>query len=150
MKRKNGDVYKIACLPSSSMDALRMLLFLKKEGKKLPLSAFCMGKKGGFTRILGKVYGSFLSYASVQEDVLGVSQLSLDEMVNTFYFHRIDTLSSVYALIGDPVDQSIGHIFWNKLFDQEKRNSVYVKIELKEEGAVEVFCTRKKVGAQGS
>ena len=33
-----------------------------------------------------------------QEDVLGVSQLSLDEMVNTFYFHRIDTFRSFMLL----------------------------------------------------
>ena len=47
--------------------------------------------------------------------------------------HRIKSCNrdtAIYALLGNPVSQSVGHIFHNNKFNEKKLNARYVKIQL--------------------
>ena len=72
MKMRRADIYKIATMAISSLDALRMLLWVKESTfQKENVVGICMGDMGGITRILSPVIGNYLNYASLQGE--GVS-----------------------------------------------------------------------------
>src|SRR6185437_13162580 len=122
----------------SSLDALRMLEFVRKHSNVIGL---CMGELGQITRILAPVVGTPLMYAPISAPILG--QLEYRVLVNTYRFRELDPQTAIYGLIGNPVTQSIGHEFHNRYFQHLKQNAVYVKIPLHLQ-ELEAFLTYAK------
>ncbi len=129
-------IYKIATMARSSLDALRMLVFIKRHQN---VAGMCMGEKGSITRILGPVVDSPLTYASLGNKTAS-GQLSLSELCDIYHFHQLNRETEIYALIGDPVDKSIGHLCHNQIFKKLKKNAVYVKFPLKPIEVPEFFA----------
>ena len=125
MDRFPAAIKKIATMANSSIDALRMLNFSKKHG----IAGMCMGEEGRITRILGPVIDSPLVYASIGKAV-APGQVSAAELCELYRFHQLNRETKVYALIGDPVTKSIGHLCHNHIFKKEKENAVYVKFRM--------------------
>lgn len=124
--------YKIACYAENSLDALRMLAFVRANtiaGKKM--IALSLGEKGTVTRILAPIGGSILTYAPL--DAASAGQLSLSELCTTYHYPKLNLFSQIYALIGDPVENSRSHIIHNERLREENINAVYVKIPLAKE-----------------
>ena len=68
---------KMAAMAQTSLDALRMMVFVKEQvalGKRI--SGICMGEKGQLTRILGRIFGNFIDYAGS----IAPGQLQLQEL----------------------------------------------------------------------
>lgn len=118
-------IKKIATMAHSSIDALRMLNFVKKHR----IAGMCMGKKGEVTRILGPLVGAPLTYAFLDK-ATAPGQIRAEELINLYRFHHLNEGTKAYALIGDPVDQSIGHFYHNQMFKKLKEDRVYVKMSL--------------------
>jgi len=118
LRKKPARFYKIAAMARSSLDTLRMV----KLTEKYPdLIGICMGEDGKPSRILGKspiVYAA-LSYG----EATAPGQISLEEML---HLYRIREKRQPYGLIGDPVIQSIGHLYHN-------RERLYVKMRILKE-----------------
>jgi 3-dehydroquinate dehydratase/shikimate dehydrogenase len=57
-----GDVMKLVCHAECAEDGLRVLNYLREEGRGLV--AFCSGEAGAFTRLLAPIFGSPFTYAA--------------------------------------------------------------------------------------
>lgn len=125
MNRFPAAIHKIATMALSSLDALRMLNFVQKQR----VAGMCMGEKGRITRILGPIVDAPLVYASSGMET-APGQPSAAELTQLYNFHHLNRQTKVYGLIGDPVSKSIGHLCHNHIFQKEKEDAVYVKIQL--------------------
>ncbi|MCY3975397.1 MAG: shikimate dehydrogenase [Simkaniaceae bacterium] len=127
-----ADIYKISTLSRSTIDSLRMLLFIEKActaGKKV--AGMCMGQHGQVTRILAPVVGSAMTYASFsKERETAPFQVTVDELEGIYRFSRLTRSTVVCALIGDPVDKSFGHLAHNALFERFGTDAVYVRMRV--------------------
>ncbi len=121
-------VYKIAVKATSTADMLRLMAFARKA--KFPLSAISLGEFGKPSRVLGPIVGNVFDYAGVQEDSL-LHRYSLKELHEIFHYPKLNRDTEIFALLGDPVEHSQGHIYHNQLFGEENR--VYIKMRLKSE-----------------
>jgi 3-dehydroquinate dehydratase/shikimate dehydrogenase len=133
--------YKIATFANSSLDALRMLLFVKKRNNVIGL---CMGEMGLPTRILGPVIGNLIDYVSLG-DPSAPGQLELRDLTAIYRYPHLNQETALYALIGDPVDASIGHLFHNAFFAREGINAVYFKMVLKKEELSTFFALARQL-----
>lgn len=65
-----ADIAKVACMPQTSQDALRMLQVTsaaRQEFPDVPLCTMSMGKLGSITRTAGFLFGSDMAFAVGQE-----------------------------------------------------------------------------------
>ena len=123
--------YKIATMAQCTLDALRLLLFVKYQQHATRLTCIGMGEAGTSTRILGPILGNTFTYASVSnEDKTAAGQLTLEELIHTYHVRDLNHASQIYALLGDPVDQSVGHILHNQVIRMLNKNAVYVKLKV--------------------
>ncbi|MDJ0651735.1 MAG: shikimate dehydrogenase [Simkaniaceae bacterium] len=134
-------IYKLATMAHSSLDALRMLLFVKKRKS---VAGMCTGAFGEITRILAPVVGSPLAYTFLDKETMP-GQISIYELINTYHYPTLNQSTEIYGLIGDPVTESIGHFCYNQIFKKAKKNGVYVKISLKPFEVSEFFRLTKKL-----
>jgi 3-dehydroquinate dehydratase-1 len=68
--RSGADIAKIACMPQTSEDALRLLQVTyaaRQEFPAVPLCTMSMGKLGSITRTAGFLFGSDMAFAVGQE-----------------------------------------------------------------------------------
>ncbi len=139
--------YKIAAMAQSTNDALKMLLFVKDHPKT---SVICMGEKGQFARVLGPIAGNLIDYASFDsKEAVAAGQLTVSELVDIYHYPSLNKKTSIYGLIGDPVEKSSGHIYHNAVFYQRQLNAVYVKMNLQVEELSEFILLAKKLGIRG-
>ena len=72
-----ADIAKLAVTPNSSADTLRLLTVT--QDADFPVCTIAMGKLGSHTRVVAPIYGSVLTYGSVDEAV-APGQLRIDEL----------------------------------------------------------------------
>jgi len=127
-------LYKIALMASSSLDALRLLSFVYSHPQRGKIIGISLGELGTFTRILAPLAETPLMYAPLTlSQMTAPGQLIADELQEVYRFRGLSPKTKVYALIGDPVDQSLGHLIHNAVFDEAKKEAVYLKIRVKTE-----------------
>lgn len=133
-------IYKIATMATSSTDSLKMLRLVGHSKKRgIRLIGLCMGDKGSITRILAPIFGSFASYGSFKGCASAPGQLDVETMHSTYHFSSLSLSSKVYALIGDPIEHSLGPCVHNYLFEKKRANAVYIAISMKKEELSEFF-----------
>jgi 3-dehydroquinate dehydratase / shikimate dehydrogenase len=137
--------YKIAAMAHSVNDALKMLLFAKKHAR---VSVICMGKKGEFARVLGPVVGNLVDYAAF-DDQTGPGQLSAQEFHDVYHYPRLNEHTGIYGLIGDPVENSPGHLYHNAVFRKRQLNAVYVKMAVAPQELPDFMALAKELGIRG-
>lgn len=135
MMESPAAIYKVATMAQSSLDAIRMLLLVKRHQN---VAGMCMGKPGTITRILAPIVDSPLAYASIGKET-APGQIPFSKLVEIYHYHQLNRATEIYGLIGDPVDKSIGHLCHNHIFKKLKKNAVYVKISLKTSEVPEFF-----------
>lgn len=150
MKRQRYvHAYKIATTARSTVDALRMLHFIKQH-KQDRITGLCMGNFGTITRILSSVFGNYMTYASPnKEDRIAPCQLTIDELCSIYHFYSLCSLTAVYGLIGDPVEKSPSHLTHNAIIRQYKWMAVYVKMVVLPEELPSILMWAKKCGFAG-
>ncbi len=139
MKNPHFSIYKIAAKANSTPDMLKLMLFAREA--KEPVSVMSMGEFGKPSRVLAKIMGSLLDYTSLSEDSC-LHRYDVKTLLETFHYRRLNKETRIYALIGDPVEKSPGHIFHNPRFQQ---NAVYVKMIVRPEEIAETFSLMKKL-----
>lgn len=146
-----ADIFKIACFANSTLDSLRVLLFIQEmRQKEVPIAGMCMGTLGSVTRILAPVIGSLFTYAPHNEKGETASgQVTLATLHKIYHCTSLTAKTSVYALIGDPVDKSIGHLCHNSIFRQLGHDGVYVKFQLKPQEFSSFFSLIRKLPFRG-
>src|SRR4030095_117184 len=95
--------------------------------------ALAMGAAGVAPRILGPSRGSFLTYASLDnETVTAPGQLSLSELTEVFRLEKIDRHTQIFGLIGCPVSHSLSPQIHNSAFAATGTNAVYLPFETRD------------------
>ncbi|HAB98260.1 MAG TPA: hypothetical protein DCE71_00355 [Parachlamydiales bacterium] len=130
---------KIAVKARSTLDLLRLMVFAKKMSPKCPLSCIAMGEYGQPSRVLGPIVGNVLHYTSLHDAVSSLYQYSLDTLENLYHFSSLTQKTKIYALLGDPIEASRGHLFHNEIFHREGVHAVYVKLRLKTDELASFF-----------
>lgn len=119
--------YKIAIPALTTLDALKMLLLMKKHPSFIGI---CMGEKGRLSRLLGPVFSQDVTFTSTDES-LAYGQLSLKELLGKYFYPHINSSTKVYGLVGESLLASPGEAVYNKLFNKLSINAVYVNIPIK-------------------
>lgn len=123
------DAYKIATIANKTLDALRMLQFVHAYHQQYCLTGICMGEEGQSTRILSPIMGSAMNYASLDiSQATAPGQLTLDELSTIYHLRKLNSASKIYALLGDPITNSVGHILHNQAIEFLGENAVYLKL----------------------
>lgn len=149
MLKTPAEIYKIAALSHSTLDALKILCFMKeKVSLGIKLSAICMGEKGQVSRILAPVFGSPINYAALNEPN-APGQLTISELSEIYNYFSLNKETSIYGLIGSPITQSPSHHTHNAFFRKQGLNAVYVKMEIEKEELSLFFDWAKKLGIKG-
>jgi 3-dehydroquinate dehydratase / shikimate dehydrogenase len=132
IKTPYAHLYKMAFAAKSCVDALRLLAFMQSRKGNEKIISLCMEEGGKMTRILAPVLGSFLTYATIIEGLATApGQMAAKELQEIYRFRQLNRQTQIYALIGDPVDKSLGHLIHNAVFDDAKINAVYLQIQVK-------------------
>jgi 3-dehydroquinate dehydratase/shikimate dehydrogenase len=125
------DRYKCVTMANHSEDGLRMLQHVAKWSRTHAVSAFCMGDDGQFTRVVAPIFGSQLTYAALSAaHITAPGQLTVHELLDVYRVQRLTPYTRIYALLGDPVNQSIGHLFHNQAMHALDWPGVYIKIRV--------------------
>jgi 3-dehydroquinate dehydratase/shikimate dehydrogenase len=131
LQHSKVSVYKIVTMANTSLDALRMMTFVAKYSTQCNLSGHCMGADGMISRIASPVVGNYFLYAAHDDSNTVVpNQVSVDDLINIYNILQHNLNTKLFALIGDPVDRSVGHIFHNKYFAEHNINALYLKIKI--------------------
>lgn len=135
--------YKIAVHTSSTLEMLKLMIFAKSHSN---VSCIALGPHGKPSRILGPIVGNTFNYAGLEEDPQ-LHRYSLKQLHEIFQFSKLNPQTRIYGLIGDPVEQSPGHIFHNKHF--KDRNAVYIKMQLQPDDLGGFFSSIKELPFSG-
>jgi 3-dehydroquinate dehydratase/shikimate dehydrogenase len=128
-REANADVVKVATLAKTINDASRILEAAARSSESVPTIGIAMGPLGVFTRVLGRKYGAPFTYAGFNpERVFAPGMLSFDELWRDYGYNRINKDTEVYAVIGDPVAQSLSPAIHNAAFRKLGLNKVYVPL----------------------
>jgi 3-dehydroquinate dehydratase/shikimate dehydrogenase len=123
---------KIAVQASDAIDCLPVFDLLdraQQQGRQL--IAVAMGQAGVATRILGPSRGSFLTYASHnQESGTAPGQLTATELRDVYRIDRIDRDTHVFGIIGNRVSHSLSPHIHNAAFAANEFDAVYIPFEV--------------------
>jgi len=148
MKSHPANLYKIVTFANDSLDAMRMLSFVKKS--RDPLIGFCMGPKGSFSRVVAPIVGSAVTFvpAKGQEDSVP-GQFSLQELIDRFRIHEISQKTELLGLIGDPIEQSPSRFTHHHLIRERGLDAVYVQIQVFKEHLESFLELAAEIGFKG-
>ncbi len=130
MQPARFNMVKISVHALSTLDLMRLMVFAKEMSPKWPLSCIAMGECGQPSRVLGPIVGNVLHYTSLQDSVNSLYQYSLDTLEKLYHFSHLTPKTKIYALLGDPVEASRGHLFHNEIFHREGIHAIYIKLRL--------------------
>lgn len=129
MVKVPASFYKMALAARSCIDALRLICWAKKSDNKL--IAISIGPLGQISRILSKVRECPITYATLEEEQeSALGQLSAKILIEQYHYTALNPHTSVYGLIGDPVDLSISKETHNSLIKACGFNAVYIKMQV--------------------
>lgn len=123
--RAGADIAKIACTVRDIRDNLRLLAVLQDTKHRTIMLG--MGEAGLPTRILGRKYGNFLTFASLEagkESAPG--QVTADELIHMYRYRSIGPQTAVYGVIANPVRHSMSPAVHNAAFADRGLDAVYL------------------------
>lgn len=135
------DHYKIVTYARKVVDNLCLLQFLKNQKNTAKLTVHGMGPLGLVSRLIGAVMGNNFQYVrpADSEGLEGIHCPSVSEWLETYRANDVNSSTGIFALLGNPVEASRGHVFHNQTFAQKKINALYLKIPVREEELAAFF-----------
>ena len=124
-------IFKLAVYCHSGLDTLSFLEKIKAYSLAKPMTRIAMGENASFARVLGPWMDNYFDYAYVKGCFpQAPGQLSVDELLVVYRYRDMQPSTILYALLGSPIDGSMGHYFHNDQFEKLKKNAVYLKIPI--------------------
>lgn len=120
-----SDVAKIACMAKDVRDNLKVFRLLRNTTH--PTIALAMGEAGMISRVLGRKFGNFLTFASLEhgrESAPG--QLTVNDLQTLYHYKRIGPGTAVFGVIGNPIAHSMSPAIMNAAFDACGMDAVYL------------------------
>ncbi len=134
MTATRARILKIAVESDDATDCLTMFRLLeraKREGREM--IAIAMGDAGIMTRILGPSRGSFLTYASLDDETATApGQVTATDLREIYRIEKIDSQTEIFGIIGDPVGHSLSPLIQNTAFAAADLNSVYLPLKVRD------------------
>ena len=126
-------ILKIAVTANDATDCLpvfRLLERSQREGRDL--IAIAMDSAGIITRVLGPSRGSFLTFASLDDEgATAPGQLTARELRYMYRLDQIDRETQIMGIIGDPVSHSLSPHIHNAAFAAAGLNAVYLPFHVR-------------------
>ncbi|MBX9703370.1 MAG: type I 3-dehydroquinate dehydratase, partial [Silvanigrellaceae bacterium] len=149
-QKANASFYKIALYTHSTLEALELLCFLNDVNDNKKIILIPMGEKGKSCRILTPIFGSALFYCALFENKFTApGQLTITEAQSIYHIAKLNEDTKIYGLLGDPVEQSIGHLFHNEYFNKLNLNAIYVKWQIPISDLKKSILLLKKLNING-
>ena len=125
------DVVKLAVMANSQMDNLRVFELLRGAG--VPTAAFCMGELGLISRIIGRKFGSEITYAALAGGLEAApGQLAASELRDLYRYHKIGPNTAIYGVMANPVAHSMSPAIHNAAFEATGIDAVYLPLKVEE------------------
>ena len=81
----------------------------------------CMGQAGLISRVLAKKLGSFVTFASLDEQAATApGQLTVGTLKGLYRYARIDAATGLFGVIADPVGHSLSPAIHNACFGDRR------------------------------
>ena len=139
MTNCDSDVIKIVTMANSQEDNVRMLELL--QSAVIPTVGFCMGEFGITSRLLCGQFGAPFTYAGFSRGrEMAPGQLTFAEVRNLYRFNKINEDTKVFAVVGDPLAQSMSPLLHNAAFREAGLDAVYLPLRIPE-GHLETTLT---------
>ncbi len=131
-----GDIVKIAVRVDDAADAIplwKLIERAKADGRKMIPVA--MGDAGKWTRILGLAHGAYLTYASLETgSETAPGQITAKDMLGIYRAKELNSETTVFAVLGDPIAQSLSPYMHNPAFVASGMNAVFLPLLVKDIG----------------
>src|SRR5439155_21127783 len=122
-----ADFYKIVATATSIYDNVTMMKFLEKHQDAHSLVGLCMGEQGIISLILGVRAGSVFTFGALTADEkTAAGQVTAEELRNTYRIDQVDAATKVYAVAGDPIEQSLSPGIMNAALQRENVNGGFL------------------------
>ena len=131
LRRVGDELVKAALVPRSLDDVVRVYQAAEKisDIEKILL---CTGEFSANTAILAEHLGSRISYtfpAGENENTPAPpGQLTPRELAEVYRFHKISRQTKIFAVSGYPLNFSPAPRFFNKIFEMELTDAVYIPL----------------------
>lgn len=135
------DIIKIAVTPKNIGDVFRLVDFLKRansDRSKPRTLALSMTEMGFFTRVLGKKWGcpyTYASFSSIRTIAPGLPYYK--KMRDEYRYDEINADTSVFGVIGDPIQHSLSPVIHNRSYVEQGLNCVYLPFRVSKEDMFE-------------
>lgn len=148
MEKIPAALYKIAVTAHSTVNALNLICWARESSRNI--LAISMGPQGQISRILQPIIGGKYTYACLEEDLqTAPGQLTAKTLAECYRFPSLNLNSTIFGLIGDPVEQSLSHYTHNHVFKSEGINAVYIKMQVKAGELADFFRLARKLPVRG-
>jgi len=136
LKAYGADIVKVAVWAKDTLDNLIVFDMLRRCD--VPTIALCMGELGLMSRVLSPKFGSFLTFASLDEGTGSApGQITAQKMLHLYHTNLINEDTKVYGLIGDSITHSPLISAFNAAFYEYRLNARYLPFP--------VSCSLKKL-----
>ncbi len=148
MKKHRPWKVKIVATAKSTLDALKMLTYVKKHKGVIGIA---MGDKGFLTRLLGPFCKEPITYAALsQKGQTAPGQFSARELEDLYNYSKLNSKTKLLAILGNPLSQSPGYRVYNQMFKKQKVNALYVNIELEKRELKKAISLMQELGFFGA
>lgn len=139
--------YKSAVYLKDSIETLQWLNRLK-FGERV--SVIGMGEEAAWTRpFLPYLFPCSMTFAApLKESISAKGQYTLEEMRQIYRFGSLKK-PLLFTLIGDPITQSVGHLFHNLWLKEKQIDGLYVKIRVQKERLADFFAYASSLPFKG-
>jgi 3-dehydroquinate dehydratase/shikimate dehydrogenase len=128
MQKVPADVYKIVSTARKPSDTGRILA-ASRLSPKIPLVTLAMGELGFPSRVLSTGFGAIYTYAApahVQGTASG--QVNARQLRSLYRIDKFTKAAKIFAVIADPVRQSVSPHVHNRAFQSRRIDAVYVPL----------------------
>ncbi len=131
MAASGAGILKVATRAKGLSDNLRIAAALKHAaGRKWNLCALAMGNAGIPSRILGPLWGSWMTFASLPgSEGTADGQVPADRMARQYRVREIDHETRIYGVLGRPLGHTLSPMIHNAAFASRGLNALYLPLE---------------------
>ena len=145
---QDADIVKLAVTAQTPMDNLRVLKLIQNAPK--PTIAHCMGDLGTISRVLSLKYGAPFMYAAFNpERAIAPGLLTFEEIRRGYPLKTLNPATRVFAVIGDPIGQSLSPYLHNQLYKLHGLDAIYLPIRVPREHLTATIAAFEALPVEG-